>query len=90
MARSPLYSRSPQSAAPVPPTEPPLEPMLEPTLAGASASDMLPAPRWAHRLRRRERLLWALAVVAGLLIAGWPAWTAQVKRPLSFEQIDAA
>ena len=86
MARSPLYSRSPQSAAPVPPTEPP----LEPTLAGASASDMLPAPRWAHRLRRRERLLWALAVVAGLLIAGWPAWTAQVKRPLSFEQIDAA
>ncbi|MBC7726784.1 MAG: serine protease, partial [Microbacteriaceae bacterium] len=86
MARTPLYSRSPQSAAPVPPTAP----LLEPKPAGAPAADVPPAPRWGHRLRRHERLLWALAVVAGLLIAGWPAWTAQVKRPLSFEQIDAA
>jgi S1-C subfamily serine protease len=82
MARTPLYSRSPQSAAPALPTEP--------LPAAAAAPEPLPVSGWAHRLRRHERLLWALAVLAGLLIAGWPAWTTQVKRPLSLEQIDAA
>ena len=82
MARTPLYSRSPQSAAPALPTEP--------LPAAAAALEPLPVSGWAHRLRRHERLLWTLAVLAGLLIAGWPAWTAQVKRPLSVEQIDAA
>ena len=83
MARSPLYSRSPQpAAAPVPPTEP--------LPAAAREFDPLLVPGGTHRLRRHERLLWALAVVAGLVAAGWPAWTAQVKRTLTIEQIDAA
>ena len=88
MARTPLYSRSPQSAAPVPPTAP-----QQPTAAPASAAaapEPPPERHWSQRLRRHERLLWALAVVAGLVAAGWPAWTAQVKRPLTVEQIDAA
>ena len=90
MARTPLYSRSPQSAAPVLSTALSTAPPTDPLQAAAPAASPLPLPRWAHRLRQRERLLWALAVVAGLLIAGWPGWTAQVRRPLSFEQIDAA
>lgn len=94
MARTPIYSRSPQPAAsvsPVPLTLPtaPHQPAAAPAYAPA-AVEPPPAPRWSRRLRRHERLLWALAVVTGLVVAGWPAWTVQVKRPLTVAQIDAA
>lgn len=98
MARTPLYSRSPQTAAPVsttlPPTTPPTEqPAAAPPLAdrlAAPAPAPAPASGWAQRLRRHERLGWAMAVLGAMVLAGWPAWTAQVKRVLTIEQIDAA
>ena len=86
MARTTLYSRSPQRPVAAPAAAV-AEPGAAPPPAPAAAP---PAPTWAARLRRHERLLWALAVVAGLLLAGWPAWTAKVQRPLRIEQIDAA
>ena len=88
MARSSLYSRSPQRPAAPSPALPSAD------TAGpapvAPLAEAPPAALWRQRLGRHQRLLWALAVIAGLLIAGWPAWTAKVHRPLTFEQIDAA
>ncbi|MBI3369806.1 MAG: trypsin-like peptidase domain-containing protein [Burkholderiales bacterium] len=79
MARTPLYSRSPQRpAAPAPADAAAPEP----------ASGAVPAP--PSRWRRHERWLWAAGIVMLACIAGWPAWTAKVQRPFNFEQIDAA
>jgi S1-C subfamily serine protease len=55
----------------------------------ASAPAEAPPPRPAS-LARRERWLWALALLAATVAAGWPAWTARVQRPPSMAQIDAA
>ena len=88
MARTPLYSRSPSSAAPTQATEP--SPAAEVPMAGdGSAPAPTPATSGTQPVRRHERLLWALALLAGLVVAGWPAWTAQAKRGLTIEQIDA-
>jgi S1-C subfamily serine protease len=66
-----------------------------PSAAADAAADVQPEaevipPSFVQRLRRRERWLWALALLVGLVIAGWPAWTAKIARPLAIEQIDAA
>ena len=100
MVRSSLYSRSPQrvigpataSAAPHPPLAGPADP-------AASAADAGPLPaaapltlyqRLQSRARRHRKSLLAAALLGGLVIAGWPGWTARVQRPLTIEQIDAA
>ena len=87
MARTPIYSRSPQTAAPVAPAQPPPAAAAA-TVAGVA--DAPAAPGGPSRLRRHERLLWALAVLAGLVVAGWPTWTARAQRPWTIEQIDTA
>ncbi|MBL8352041.1 MAG: trypsin-like peptidase domain-containing protein [Burkholderiaceae bacterium] len=88
MARTSLYSRSPQRPAPAAPALPAAPDAAAP--AALPEAEPAQAKRWPERLRRHERLLWVLAAVAGLLVVGWPAWTAKVQRPLRFEQIDAA
>ena len=87
MARTPLYSRSPARAA---------QPAVAVPLAHAAAAttDALdsasPRVTMRQRLARRERWLWAAAMLLLAAIASWPAWTARVMRPLSIEQIDSA
>jgi len=53
-----------------------------------------PPTGWRRRLgqglMRRERWLWAAALLGLALLAGWPGWTARSQRPLAIEQIDAA
>lgn len=98
MARTPLYSRSPQSTAPAAPNgSPPAAAATAAAMAAASGAATAPTgaapaavPSWPSRLRRHERLLWAVAVLAGLLVVGWPTWTAKAQRPWTIEQIDAA
>ena len=104
MARQPLYSRSPTAAASGPPLPAPSGPAAHgPSPNGtasaqaagaAAAAGPSPDPslrqRLGQRLQRHRQALWALAVLAGLVVAGWPAWTARVQRPLGIEQIDAA
>ena len=46
--------------------------------------------RLALRLRKHQRGLAATALLALIVAAGWPAWTARVQRPLTIAQIDAA
>lgn len=60
-----------------------------PGAGGDGAHAAAPAKRQGW-LRRHERWAWALGVLALVIAAGWPAWTAKVKPPLSIEQIDAA
>jgi S1-C subfamily serine protease len=96
MARPSLYSRSPARtvrhvpAAAAPAASPP-DAATAPVPADPPATA---APtrlaRLHERLRRHERWLWAGGLVLAMLAAGWPAWTAQVQRPLKIEQIDAA
>ena len=66
-------------------------PPPDPTLPDAGA-DAGPGfrQRVRVRVRRHRQGLWAAAVLAGLVVAGWPAWTAKIQRPLTIEQIDAA
>lgn len=82
MARPSIYSRSPARAAgPAPASAAP---------APEAPAD-IPAPRsLRQRLARRERWLWATALVLAMLVAGWPAWTAKVQRQLDLAQIDGA
>ncbi|WP_425500830.1 S1C family serine protease [Pseudaquabacterium terrae] len=55
--------------------------------APATPPPAVPArPGW---LRRHERWAWGLGVLALVTAAGWPAWTAKVKAPLTIEQIDS-
>ena len=60
--------------------------------AAASPGRALPSvrPARASFWRRHERWAWALGVLLLAGAAGWPAWTAKVKPPLTVEQIDAA
>ena len=100
MARPWIYSRSPARAVGPAPTAAALPTRLNasPTAAvgdqPAAAADLAPeaaAPlTFVQRLRRRERWLWATALLLAFTAAGWPAWTVKAKRPLSIEQIDAA
>ena len=88
MARPSIYSRSPARAAgPAPaPAAQPAE--AAPPVPDAPAPPTRPTLR--QRLLRHERWLWAAGLVLAMVAAGWPAWTAQVLRPHSLEQIDAA
>ena len=102
MARASLYSRSPQRLAS--PGAPPAEPAAAagPARSGTGPPPDSAQPdavgdggpsfgrRVQDRARRHRQGLWALAVLAGLVVAGWPAWTARIQRPLTIEQIDAA
>lgn len=103
MARTPLYSRTPQrpglgSQAALPGAAVSPSALAPNTLAtadpapqhaAASAADTSrPTPRrWRQR---HERKLWIAGALLLALVAGWPAWTAKIKAPLSIEQIDAA
>ena len=96
MPRTSLYSRSPAhgAGAAASPTTPP--PSAQKTAIGSDGAEPVAAlpPAWRARLgqalRRRERWLWAAAMLGLALLAGWPAWTARVQPPLAIEQIDAA
>lgn len=92
MARTPLYSRSLQTAPPTVPAAAvtPAAPPPATASAATQAADTPAAPGEPGRLRRHERWLWALAVLAGLVVVGWPTWTARAQRPWTIEQIDAA
>ena len=105
MARNPLYSRSPQRPAkpaatttgasgPDPGPDPtgPDAPGLDPNAPSPHSSRVAArlAGRPAAGWRRHQRLLAGLALLAGLGVAGWPAWTARVPPPLTLAQIDAA
>ena len=89
MARPVLYSRSPARS-----NSPALAAANALADAAASgnttASTTAPSSTWRQRLQRHERWLWALGLLATLAVAGWPAWTAKVQRPLSIDQIDGA
>jgi S1-C subfamily serine protease len=92
MARTPLYSRSPQrptGAQAVPAPAARLADPPNPAPGAAHEAAAIPPPRPAL-LARYERWPWALALLVGVVAAGWPAWTARVQRPLSIAQIDAA
>lgn len=97
MARTPLYSRTPQRPAAAARASAP-EAVPDGTGNPASAAapgapDIVPAApgrppsRWWHR---HERKLWVAGALLLALVAGWPAWTHKVRPPLSIEQIDAA
>ena len=98
MARTPLYSPSPQRKAAAPTGESPA--LAASTPGGPSNADAGPittddqsaplARSVAGALRRHERWLWGAALLLGLVVAGWPAWTGQAARPLAINQIDAA
>ncbi len=46
--------------------------------------------RLVLRLHKHQRGLMLSALLALIVAAGWPAWTARVQRPLTIEQIDSA
>ena len=46
-----------------------------------------PLPAWSSRHRQG---LWAVLLLALVLLAGWPGWTAKAVRPLTLAQIDSA
>ena len=92
MARTPLVSRSPR--------QPPAPAAGQATAAAdaaaaaapaapakAAAPPPAPAARW---WQGHERRLWLLGALLLAVVAGWPAWTLQVKPPLRLAQIDAA
>jgi len=95
MARTPLYSRSPQR-----PSAPVVDPAAEPVTAAPAAdtssspapSATTPPPATPRRDRWRRQARWAgpLGLLGLVVLAGWPGWTAKVQRPLAIEQIDAA
>jgi S1-C subfamily serine protease len=100
MARTSLYSRSPARAAGPGPAA--SVPAASATSARAGADVAVsrdadpvapgrpPPLTFVQRLQRRERWLWAGAMLLLALLAGWPAWTTRIHRPPSIEQIDAA
>jgi len=101
MARTPLYSRTPQRPATnarpgdaAPATAAASEaraPAHSPTPVDAEPGAAVPPPRGRIRLwQRHERKLWVAGALLLALVAGWPAWTQKVKPPLKIEQIDAA
>ena len=91
MARQSIYSRSPARATGPAPAN--AAPTAATTISPSPApDDAQPAPRPTRRQRllQHERWLWAAGLVLAMLLAGWPAWTAKVQRPLGIDQIDAA
>jgi S1-C subfamily serine protease len=94
MARTPLYSQSPQRPAPaaapasasasasatVPAMLPPPGTSATPTANkhGADAIGADAGRRWASRLQRWERWAWAAGALLLAVAAGWPAWTARL------------
>ena len=94
MARPSIYSRSPARAAGPAPAA--AAPAGAPHAAGdaavttSAAVSAAPPPTLRQRLIRRERWLWATGLLLAMGVAGWPAWTAKVQRPLGLAQIDAA
>ena len=101
MNRTPLYSRSAQRRAPASPTD---ATSADEAASVGPTPDAAPAPvvwppshpratlrsRLRVRLRRHERWVWALGVLAVATVAGWPAWHARVQPVLTIEQIDVA
>ena len=101
MVRASLYSRSPQRpASPAALQADPAAPGAAPPSSGQPPDSTPAGPgaglgpgfrqRLQDRARRHRQGLWLLAALAGLTLAGWPAWTARIQRPLTIEQIDAA
>ncbi len=106
MARTPLYSRTPQRpgqasqatspGASLSPSAPSSETMTQPELTASqqAAGDLPNTPQAAPARRRwhqrHERKLWIVGALLLAVVAGWPAWTAKIKHPLSIEQIDTA
>ena len=92
MARATLYSRSPQG--PASPGTRPAKPAVPASTSPSPDADADAGAgllqRLQDRARRHRQGLWAWAVLAGLVLAGWPAWTAKIQRPLTIEQIDLA
>ncbi len=96
MNRTPLYSRSAQRRVLLPTGLP----LISGAVAGAAEPTGSPAQanppdarfglRLRRRLRRHERWLWALAMLALATVAGWPAWQQQTQRVPTMEQIDVA
>ena len=93
MARTSLYSRSPARGAGGAASA-----AVSATAGAGGGGDVATASappsgwrqRLGQRLMRRERWLWATALLSLALLAGWPAWTARIQPPLAIEQIDAA
>ncbi|MBL0151064.1 MAG: trypsin-like peptidase domain-containing protein [Ideonella sp.] len=86
MARTPLYSPSPQrprrtAAAPVEMASA----VVEPAAHAATRPQ-----RWARAAQRHERWAWALAALLLAMLVAWPSLTARHAQALSIEQIDAA
>ena len=101
MARTPLYSPSPQRSAAASPAAPGQASAATASAPGGpgnadagqiTTDDHLapPAHSVLRALRRHERWLWGAALLLGLVIAGGPAWTGRAARPLAIDQIDAA
>ena len=96
MPRTSLYSRSPEHGAGAAASTPSTPPSTQKSASGVDGAQPVAASpagwraRLGQGLRRRERWLWAAAMLGLALLAGWPAWTARVKAPLDIEQIDAA
>ena len=94
MARPSIYSRSPARAAgPAPAAAAPAgapHAADDAAVTTSAAVSAAPPPTLRQRLIRRERWLWATGLLLAMGVAGWPAWTAKVQRPLGLAQIDAA
>jgi S1-C subfamily serine protease len=91
MARTPLYSPSPQRPQRADSTA--TAPGSDAAAPPADAAGALPPPPsrpWLRALQRRERWLWAAAALLLAGAVGWPSWTAKVQRPMTIEQVDAA
>jgi len=92
MARTPLYSPSPQR-----PARPAATPSATPT-ADALNVAVPPSPQanpaasatGPSRWRRHARWAWAAGLLGLALLVGWPAWTTKARPALTIEQIDAA
>ena len=93
MARTPLYSPSPQRPVKVAIAPAPVGPgsaAQDGTTLALEAAPQGTLQRLQGAARRHERWLWAGGALLLALWAGWPAWTAKIQRPLTVEQIDAA
>ena len=98
MARHSIYSRSPARAAGPAPAS--AAPAVHAAVAAAGhATTLTPSPSSTpaqptlrQRLQQRERWLWAAGLLLAMLVAGWPAWTAQtqLQRQPSLAKIAAA
>jgi S1-C subfamily serine protease len=84
MKRVPLYSRS------LRPTEAPVTPEPAPEGTGAALAPAGPKSRLGRAVVRHERRLWAVALVAVAAAFWWFNPAANLKPPLTMEQIDAA